>query len=155
MKTDLFQSSGHCLVFQVCWHIECSTLTTSSFRIWNSSAGIPSPQQALFVVILETLLTSHCRMSGSKWVITPSWLSGLLRGFLHSSCVFLPPLLNIFCFFYFHLCIWVVHWGLLLSVPRRSWIWTSEGHVWKGHRGSDSTKYSGELVARAAGNIVL
>ena len=31
MKTDLFQSCGHCWVFQICWHIECSTLTASSF----------------------------------------------------------------------------------------------------------------------------
>ena len=27
MKTDLFQSCGHCWVFQICWHVECSTLT--------------------------------------------------------------------------------------------------------------------------------
>ena len=27
MKTDLFQSWGHCRVFQICWHIECSTFT--------------------------------------------------------------------------------------------------------------------------------
>ena len=40
MKTDLFQSCGHCWVFQICWHIECSTFTTSSLRIWNSSTGI-------------------------------------------------------------------------------------------------------------------
>ena len=43
MKTDLFQSCGHCWVFQICWCIECSTLTASSFRILNSSAGISSP----------------------------------------------------------------------------------------------------------------
>ena len=24
MKTDPFQSCGHCWVFQICWHIECS-----------------------------------------------------------------------------------------------------------------------------------
>ena len=36
-ETDLFQSCGHCWVFQMCWHIECSTFTASSFRIWNSS----------------------------------------------------------------------------------------------------------------------
>ena len=36
MKTDLFQSCGHCWVFQICWHIECSTFTALSFRIWNS-----------------------------------------------------------------------------------------------------------------------
>ena len=51
MKTDLFQSCGHCWVFQICWHIQCSTLTASSFRIWNSSTGIPSPPLALFIVI--------------------------------------------------------------------------------------------------------
>ena len=42
MKTDLFQSCGHCWVFQICSHIEVSTFTASSFRIWNSSTGIPS-----------------------------------------------------------------------------------------------------------------
>ena len=29
MKTDIFQSCDHCWVFQICWHIECSTLTAS------------------------------------------------------------------------------------------------------------------------------
>ena len=43
MKTDLLQSCGYCWVFQICWHIECCTLAAASFRIWNSSAGIPSP----------------------------------------------------------------------------------------------------------------
>ena len=101
MKTDLFQSCGHCCAFHVCWHIECSTFTTSSFRIWNSSAGIPSPPLALFKVMLpKAHVTSHSRMSGSRWVITPSWLSGSWRSFfVQFFCVFLPPLLNIFCFF--------------------------------------------------------
>ena len=89
MKTDLFQSCGHCGVFQICWHNECSVLTASSFKIWNSSARIPSPPLALFVVMLpNTLLTSHIRMSGSTWVITPSWLSGSLRPFLYNSFVY-------------------------------------------------------------------
>ena len=80
MKTDLFQSCGHCWVFQICWSIECSTLTASSFRIWNRSTGIPSPPLALFVVMLpKAYLTSHSRMCGSGWVITPSWLFGLWR----------------------------------------------------------------------------
>ena len=86
MKTDLFQSCGHCWVFQISWHIEYSTLTASSFRIWNSSTGIPSPPLAFFVVMLPGAhLTSHSRMSGSRWVITPSWLSWLWRSFLYSS----------------------------------------------------------------------
>ena len=100
MQTDLFQSCGHCWVFQICWHIECSTFTASSSRIWYSSTGILSPPLALFVVMLSKAhLTSHSRMSGSRWGITPSWLSGLWGSFLYSSPVyFLPPLLNIFCF---------------------------------------------------------
>ena len=31
MKTDLFQSCGHCWVFQICCQIECSTFTASPF----------------------------------------------------------------------------------------------------------------------------
>ena len=60
VKTDLFQSCGHCCVFQICWHIELSTFTASSFRIWNSSTGIPSPPLALFVVMFpKAHLISH------------------------------------------------------------------------------------------------
>ena len=75
--------------FQICWHIECNSLIPSYFRIWNSSAGIPSPPLALFVVMLPKIhLTSHSKMSGSTWVITPSWLSGSLRSFCYSSHVY-------------------------------------------------------------------
>ena len=78
-------------VFQICWHIECTTFTASSFRIWNSSTGIPSPPLALFIVIVpEAHLTSHSRISGSRWVVTPSWFYGafvymnyLIHVFLH------------------------------------------------------------------------
>ena len=57
VKTDLFQPCGHCWVFQICWHIECSTFTASSFRIWNSSAGIPSLSLALFIVMFALTWT--------------------------------------------------------------------------------------------------
>ena len=62
MKTDLLQSCGHCWVFQICQHIECSTQyvkTASSFRIWNHSAGIPSPPLALFIVMLPKATWVH------------------------------------------------------------------------------------------------
>ena len=89
MKTDLFQSCGHCWVFQICWHIEYSTFTASSFRIWNSSTGIPSLPLALFIVMLpKAHLTSHSRMSSSGWAITPSWLSWSWRSFLYSSSIY-------------------------------------------------------------------
>ena len=55
-----FPSCGHCWVFQICWHIECSTFTESSFRMWRSSTGIPSPPLALLVEMRpKTHLSSH------------------------------------------------------------------------------------------------
>ena len=96
METDLFQSCGHCWVFQICWHIKCSTFTASSFKIWNSSTGISSHLLALLVVMLpKAHLTSHSRLSDSRWVITPLWLSGSWRSFLYSSSVYSC---HLFCF---------------------------------------------------------
>ena len=89
IKTDFFQSCGHCWVFQNNWHIECSSFKASSFRIWNSSTGIPSPPLVLFIVMLpKAHLASHSRMSGSRWVIKPSWLSGSWKCVLYSSSVY-------------------------------------------------------------------
>ena len=85
IKTDLSQSCIQCWVFQACVHVECSTLTAPSFRIWSSSPGYPSLPLALFIVKLPRAhLTSHYRMSHSRWVITPSWLPRSLRHFLYS-----------------------------------------------------------------------
>ena len=59
--------------FKICWYIRCSTLTAPSFRILISSSEISSPPLALFVVsFAKAHLTSHSRMSGSRWVPTPS-----------------------------------------------------------------------------------
>ena len=54
---------------------------------------------------------------------------------------------------------WFVHWGLLLRLPWRTWVCPSEGQMWRwysclGLRGSGSTRYSVELVARGAENTV-
>ena len=95
----------HCWVLQICWHIECNTFTVPSFRIWNSSTGIPSPPLALFVMMLpKAHLTSHSRMSGSRWVIILSrghtimviWVMKIF--FVQFFYVFLPPHLSVFCF---------------------------------------------------------
>ena len=86
MKTDHFQSCGHCWVFQICWHIEWSTFTASSSRIWNSSIGIPSPPLVFFIVMLSKApLTSHSRMSSCRWVIHSYDYLGHEDLFLYSS----------------------------------------------------------------------
>ena len=89
MKTDLFQSCGHCWVFQICWHIENSTCTASSFRIWNSSTGIPSPPLVLFIVMLSKAhLTSHSKyLTLDKWSHHHDYL-GREDLFLYSSSVY-------------------------------------------------------------------
>ena len=67
MKMDILQSCGRCWVFQICCHIECSTFSASSYRILNSSTGIPSPSLALFIVMLpKAHLTSYSRMSNCR-----------------------------------------------------------------------------------------
>jgi len=53
MKTELLQSCGYYWVFQICWYIECSTFTAPSFRILNSSIGIPSPPPSTSFVCFD------------------------------------------------------------------------------------------------------
>ena len=86
----IFSSPVATAAFSKCADILNAALLTSwSFRIWNSSGGIPSPPRALFIVMLpKAYLTLHPRMSGSRWVIIPSWLSGSWRSFLNNSSVY-------------------------------------------------------------------
>ena len=71
---------------QITWYhlyVECEKKI-----IWNSSAGIPSSPLSLFIVMLPKapwLNTPGCLALG---VSTPSWLSGSLRFFLHSSSIY-------------------------------------------------------------------
>ena len=89
---------GHCWVFQICWWIECNTLTASTFRIWNSSSRIPPPPLALSIAMLpKAHLISDAKMSDSRCVITPVWLSGSLRYLLCSSVHSCLLVFNIFC----------------------------------------------------------
>ena len=52
MKTDLFQSCGHCSVFQISCHIECGTLTlskTHSCPKWLQMSVPPMVCEALYL----------------------------------------------------------------------------------------------------------
>ena len=71
MKTDLFQSCGHCWVFQICWHIECSTFTASSLRIWNRSTGIPSRPLALLQDPTDFTVHRILQVGILEWVAVP------------------------------------------------------------------------------------
>ena len=89
MRIYLFQFCDYCQVFQICWHIECSTSIAPSFRILNSSAGIPSPPLTLLIAVCpKAHLTLHSRKFGSGWVTRPLWLSRSLRFFWYSFSVY-------------------------------------------------------------------
>ena len=61
----------------------------------------------MIVILPEVCLTSHSRMPGSKWVTTPSWLSGSWGSFLYRSSVYSCHLFLISSAF--------VRWMLFLS----------------------------------------
>ena len=80
----LFQSCGHCWVFQICWqHFHSIIFQDLKQLSWNSHHLHYLCSQWCFLSPI-----SHSRMSGSRWVITSSWLSGSLRSFLYSSSVY-------------------------------------------------------------------
>ena len=100
---DLFQSCGHWWVFQISWHTECSTFTISSFRIWNSSTGIPSPPLALFwwCFLRPTWLHIPGCVTLGEWSYHRGYV-GHEDFLVQFFCVFLALLLNMFCFCLVH-----------------------------------------------------
>ena len=92
-----FPSCGHYCGFQICWHIECSTITASSLRIWNNSTAISWPPLALFIVMFlkaHLICNSGCLALGEWFVIIWAINIFLVQLFY----VFIQPLLNSFCF---------------------------------------------------------
>ena len=59
LENLLFPVLWPLLIFQIGWHMECITFTASCLRIWNSSAGIPSPP----LESLWTKLWSHLKIN--------------------------------------------------------------------------------------------
>ena len=60
----LFQSCGHCWVFQICWHIEYSTFTASTVRIWHSST----------TPIMSTSFVRSEASQGPLDFLRPAWI---------------------------------------------------------------------------------
>ena len=134
--------------------------------IWSySCVFLPSMSTAIrtsvfsFVGALNGLLYSPWTQS------LPSWSCGFILQLVQLVGKFWIFFLNhtapwFQLWFYFYLSMWVIHWALLLRLPWRACVCPCEGQVWRwcsclGHTGSGSTRYSGGLEARAAGNIVL
>ena len=72
------------LIFPYLLHVEYSTLTAPSFRVWNSSTGIPSPPLVMFIVMLPKVhLTSL--PTGREFYLSVRWNFASLPSF------FFPP----------------------------------------------------------------
>ena len=70
VKTDLFPVLWPLLSFPNLLAYWMQHFQASSFKIWNSSTGIPSPPLPWFVVMLSKAhLTLHSWISVSRWVI--------------------------------------------------------------------------------------
>ena len=97
IKSDLFQSCE----FPNFAGILNAALSQHLFKIWNNSARIPSPPLALFIVLFSKAhLASHSRISGSKFVSTPSWLSRSLRPFLYNWAISVEKFSKqVYCYF--------------------------------------------------------
>ena len=102
------------LTFSIYLPIDCSTVTALSFRIWNRSTGIPSlPLTLLVWMFPKAHLITHTKMSGSRWVIRPLWLSGSWRSFCEVLLCILSSSSKYLCFcnvhaisvlYFSHLC---------------------------------------------------
>ena len=111
-------SSGHCWVFQIYGHIECSTFTASSFRIWKSSIGIKSPLLSLFIVMLpKAHLILYSTMSDSKWVISPVVIWVMKIFFCIVLLCILTTFLNIFCFYHVHIFLYFIVLIFTWNIP--------------------------------------
>ena len=67
-------------------------------------------------------LISHFRMPGSRWVTTPSWLSGSLRPFLYSSsvyscCCFLISSASVRSLLFLSFIVPLLEWNVPLICP--------------------------------------
>ena len=118
------------LLFSKFAGILSAALSQHHLRILNSSAGILSLPPALFILMLpKAHLALHSRMSGSRWVITPSWLSGSWISFLYSYSVYCCHLFLIssasvrsipFLSFILPIFTWNVPWVSLIFLKRSS-----------------------------------
>ena len=83
---DILRQHFHSIIFQDLKELHRNSITSTT----------------LFLVMLSKAhWASHSRMSGSRWVITPSWLSWSLRSFLYTSSVYSGHL-SIFFLCYVH-----------------------------------------------------
>ena len=136
----------------LCWSLD---LLWGQLRFWSaptplySSLQCPQLSELVHFLLWELSMTFYIFHKKSL----PSWSCGfnlqlvqLVERFWVFFLSYTAPGFQLW--FYFHLYMWVVHWDLLLRLPRRTWVCPCEGQVWRwcsclGHSGSGSTLLKG------------
>ena len=73
-KADLFQSCGHCWVFQICWHIEYSTFTAlSELCIISIMQSTSCEMPGLVNHKLESRLRGEISITSDMQMTSPLW----------------------------------------------------------------------------------
>ena len=91
MKTDFFQSCGHCWVFQICCHIEGSSMVVWIIENWNILQEMRIPDH----------LTCLLRNQYTGQEVTIRTIHGAMNWFkiekgVHQSCILSPCLFNLY-----------------------------------------------------------
>ena len=88
--------SGDGLVFQLVYHFHRYWAYSSKSTVWpKMESCFQDGTCSICSSFTKAHLTLHFKMSGSRWVATPSWVSGSWRSFLYSSSVYSCHLLLI------------------------------------------------------------
>ena len=132
------------------WSYSCVFLPPMSTAIRTSVFSLVGTLSVLFIYSIDTVCLVDC-------VDLICSLYSWLEGFESSSLATLPWLSTVVLFSPLHMGCPL---SLLLRLPWRTWVCPSEGQVWRwwsclGGRGSGSTRYSGKLMSRTAGNTVV
>ena len=123
------------------WSYSCVFLPPMSTAIRTSASFVGALNGLLYIPQTQSL---------------PSWLCGFNLQFVQLvgrfGVFFLSHTAPGFqLWFYFHLYMWVIHWGLLLRLPWRTWVCLCEGQVhllelqgfWQ-HQGSQGSCWLGQ-----------
>ena len=101
------------------WSYSCVFLSLMSTAIRTSAYSFVGALNSFYVFHRQSLPSWSCgfnlqlvQLVGRFWVFFLSHTAPRFQ-----------------LWFYFHLCMWVVHWGLLLRLPWRTWVCPCEGQV--------------------------
>ena len=115
MKIDLFESGGHCWVFQICWHIEYNTFHVLMQYCSLQHQTLLSPLGHMQNSVLFPLWLSHFILSGDIINCSPFFPSSILGIFWLGVSIFYCHIFLPFCIVHGILTARIVVWVVISS----------------------------------------